>query len=369
MIGIKNAVLITGASGYIGSNLVEGLIQSGFDVIGVDKKKGERCPEWVEIAKKNGLQNSYTHFKVDLLHKDQTIKLIETLKNKCVEVMAIIHLACLADVSQSKKNPAKTIGENLLITQNVMLMVERLRPDRVIYANSCMATTDYNSEGWNAYGYSKALCHDSILNNLMFSDATYINIILTNPIGCLKYIKKDRGLPAKIANAITHDGVLRLSVGNNKGEHDEVYKRNFVSIYEVIGCFIHALTAYIYSRDVTIYCGSIDKNCSRFPLYAVTQFAEYCVFDKYVRITYVKPKENEMTDIKVANIEVLLPQDNWYENFLNDIPLSLLNFKDKNIRKIKEILENERDHLAEPSVRFELLKRCILVNSDVTTQI
>lgn len=360
---VKNAVLITGACGYIGSNLMEALYQAGFNVIGVDRRKNHRSPEWEAIGKQRGLTNSYDFYKVDLLDREQVFKLIDQLESKRVDVMAIIHLCALADVSDSIKNPAKTIGENLLTTHNTGVLAEHLNPDKFIYMNSCM-TTYYDDECWNAYAFSKRTSIQHLIRDALFSGTSCFDVILTNPVGCLKYIRTSRGLTAKITDTIVHGDILKLSVDNNKGEHDDAYKRNFISIYEVIGCMINILTRDLYSRSCcSIYCGVIDNN-NNCPMYSVTQFGEYCVFDKYATIQYVKPKDFGFTDIKEATIKHVIPSDNMYLDFVNDIPQVLFDFDDDHIKIIKNIFTNKRESLAESETRFELLKQCILVNTD-----
>ena len=113
----------------------------------------------------------------------------------------------------------------------------------------------------------------------------------------------------------------------------------------------------------SICCGVIDKN-NNCPMYSVTQFGEYCVFDKYVTIQYVKPKDFGLTDIKEATIKCMIPSDNMYLDFVNDIPQVLLEFDDDHIKIIKNIFANKRESLSESKTRFELLKQCILVNTD-----
>ena len=225
-------------------------------------------------------------------------------------------------------------------------------------------TTYYDDECWNAYAFSKRTSIQHLIRDTLFSETSCFDVILTNPVGCLKYIHTSRGLTAKITDTIVHGDILKLSVDNNKGEHDDAYKRNFISIYEVIGCMINILTRDLYSRSCcSIYCGVIDNN-NNCPMYSVTQFGEYCVFDKYATIQYVKPKDFGFTDIKEATIKYIIPSDNMYFDFVNDIPQVLLDFDDDHIKIIKNIFTNKRESLAESETRFELLKQCILVNTD-----
>ncbi len=71
-------ILVTGAKGMIGSKLVEGLLNVGYEVVGVDRRDADGC-------------ELYHYFKVDLADKE---RLAEIVANNNVD--RIIHLAALA---------------------------------------------------------------------------------------------------------------------------------------------------------------------------------------------------------------------------------------------------------------------------------
>lgn len=72
-------ILVTGAKGMIGSQLVKGLLDAGHVVIGVDRTGDETCG------------GDYYHYKVDLAEKDRLQKIADSNK-----VDRFIHLAALA---------------------------------------------------------------------------------------------------------------------------------------------------------------------------------------------------------------------------------------------------------------------------------
>ena len=87
-------VLVTGSAGMIGNHLVKGLIDSGYSVVGIDKKTIE-------------FENNYKHFEIDLGDK-------EALNNVFAEekIDRVIHLAALAHTMGGKKYP-KSMYEHL----------------------------------------------------------------------------------------------------------------------------------------------------------------------------------------------------------------------------------------------------------------
>ncbi len=72
-------ILVTGAKGMIGSQLVKGLLDAGHVVIGVDRTSDETCG------------GNYYHYKADLADKERLQKIADSNK-----VDRFIHLAALA---------------------------------------------------------------------------------------------------------------------------------------------------------------------------------------------------------------------------------------------------------------------------------
>jgi nucleoside-diphosphate-sugar epimerase len=72
-------ILVTGAKGMIGSQLVKGLLDTGHVVIGVDRTGDETCG------------SNYYHYKADLADKERLQKIADSNK-----VERFIHLAALA---------------------------------------------------------------------------------------------------------------------------------------------------------------------------------------------------------------------------------------------------------------------------------
>ena len=82
-------ILVTGSAGMIGSNLCQGLLQKGYNVIGIDKKP-------------INFEGRYEHFEIDLGNAADLEKLFN---NKQID--RVIHLAALAHTMGGKKYPKK----------------------------------------------------------------------------------------------------------------------------------------------------------------------------------------------------------------------------------------------------------------------
>lgn len=101
--------LVTGAAGFIGSNLVDRLLEEGHEVIGVDNFSTGR-KEFLADARKNP---KFKFVEKDLLETD-------SLKGLLQGVEQVFHLAANADVRDGLKHPRKDLEQNTIVTWNVL---------------------------------------------------------------------------------------------------------------------------------------------------------------------------------------------------------------------------------------------------------
>ena len=104
-----NRVVITGAAGFIGSNLVDAFLGHGLEVIGIDNFSTGRI-EYLEKALLN------PNFK--LVVRD--LFLDELISDVIFGADAIIHLAANADVRFGADNPSRDLEQNTIVTHRVL---------------------------------------------------------------------------------------------------------------------------------------------------------------------------------------------------------------------------------------------------------
>lgn len=117
--------LITGAAGFIGSNLTERLLNEGFQVRGLDNfSTGKK--EIIEGFNKNSL---FEFIEGDIREK-------ETCKLACENVDYVLHQAALGSVPRSMAEPLIYEDNNIKGTSNIMEAARLSSVKRVVYASS-----------------------------------------------------------------------------------------------------------------------------------------------------------------------------------------------------------------------------------------
>jgi UDP-glucose 4-epimerase len=121
-------VLVTGAAGFIGSNLVDRLLSNGHSVIGLDNLQTGSLRNLEHAL----MSNSFNFENVDIRDLDE-------LKSISKNIEAILHLGALADIVPSIDYPEDYFSVNVVGTFNVMQVARYVKAKRFIYiaSSSC----------------------------------------------------------------------------------------------------------------------------------------------------------------------------------------------------------------------------------------
>jgi UDP-N-acetylglucosamine 4-epimerase len=123
--------LVTGAAGFIGSNLVEALLRMDQQVIGLDNfSTGHRRNlEEVQSAVPNSQWARFTMLDGDIRDLDQC-------RTACRAVDYVLHQAALGSVPRSLERPLDSHAANVTGTLNMLLAARDAGVRRIVYASS-----------------------------------------------------------------------------------------------------------------------------------------------------------------------------------------------------------------------------------------
>lgn len=119
-------ILVTGAAGFIGSNLVDRLLSDAHEVIGVDNfSTGRR--QFLANADRH---SRFTLQELDLLQEAPIQRLLEP------SIDAVVHLAANADVRDGLKHPRKDLEQNTIVTSNVLEAMRLKGVKRILFSST-----------------------------------------------------------------------------------------------------------------------------------------------------------------------------------------------------------------------------------------
>ena len=132
---ITKSILITGAAGFIGSNLCEYFLEKGYKITGLDN---------FSTGFKYNLDSFIDHSNFHFIEGDICSK--NTLLRATKGIDYVLHQAALGSVPRSLKNPLKTNHVNISGFLNVLESSKINKVSRIVYAASS-----------STYGDSKVL--------------------------------------------------------------------------------------------------------------------------------------------------------------------------------------------------------------------
>ena len=152
-----NKVFVTGACGFIGSNLVDRLLKDGYKVVGWDNRSTGRI-EFLNDVLNNP---NFTLIEGDNLN-------ISALSDAMIGCDVVFHLAANADVRFGLNHPSKDLNQNTIATFNVLQAMKECGIKKIIfsstgsvYGESKKIPTPENDEfpiQTSLYGASKVAC-------------------------------------------------------------------------------------------------------------------------------------------------------------------------------------------------------------------
>ena len=122
---MMRTIVVTGASGFIGSHIVDQLLAKGYSVIGIDNMR---------TGRKENLSEAMKNDKFRLLTVDIRDANLSSMIEEDVDT--IFHLAAISSVKKSVENPIFVNDVNVNGTVNVLELARELKVKRFVFSSS-----------------------------------------------------------------------------------------------------------------------------------------------------------------------------------------------------------------------------------------
>jgi UDP-glucose 4-epimerase len=118
-------VVVTGAAGFIGSNVCDGLLDAGHEVVGIDNFSTGRREFLVDALSRSGFELQ----EIDLF---EAIDLVNRVRG----ADSIIHLAANADVRFGWLAPRRDLEQNVIVTHALLDAARRAEVPRFMFSST-----------------------------------------------------------------------------------------------------------------------------------------------------------------------------------------------------------------------------------------
>ena len=187
---MKETILVTGGTGFIGSHTSVELINAGYDVVIVDNLSNSNIKVLDGIEKIANVRAAFE--QVDLQDKEAT----EGVLKRYPKISGIIHFAASKAVGESVQKPLLYYRNNIVSLINLLELMPKYDIKGIIFSSSCtvygqpkpenlpVTETAPHQKATSPYGNTKEI-NEQIIYDYIHSGAPIKSIILRyfNPIG------------------------------------------------------------------------------------------------------------------------------------------------------------------------------------------
>ncbi len=260
-----NKILVTGGTGYIGSNTAVELINAGFEVVIIDNLSNSSVEVLDGIKNITGIKPEF--HKIDLTDKQRTSDFFKTVKN----IDAIIHFAAYKAVGESVEKPLMYYENNIVSLINVLKNIKEHKIKGLVFSSSCtvygqaevLPVTEQTPiiKADSPYGNTKQISED-IISDFISSekDSKAISLRYFNPIGAHESAEIGElplGVPNNLVPFITQTAIgLReqLSVfGDDYNTPDGTAIRDYIHVVDLAKAHIVALKRMLENKNKKQY--------------------------------------------------------------------------------------------------------------------
>ena len=210
-------IVITGGSGFIGTNLINYLSNKKHKLLNIDKISYASTPERFKVIK---IKKNYKFTKVDICN----FKLLEKTLKKFKPAI-IVNLAANSHVDRSIVSPTDFFNENIIITQNILEYLRRNKKIKLIHISTDEVYGSTKKKKFreisildpsSPYSSSKASC-DLLINS--YSKTYNLNYCILRPSNNYgPYQFTEKFIPTIITKALKNLPIPIYGKGKNVRE-------------------------------------------------------------------------------------------------------------------------------------------------------
>ena len=250
---MKETILVTGGTGFIGSHTTVELQQAGYDVVIVDNLSNSREDVLDGIEKITGIRPAFE--KVDLRDFDAT----ESVFKKYPKISGIIHFAASKAVGESVQKPLLYYHNNIVSLINLLQLMPKYDVKGIIFSSSCtvygqpdvLPATEETpiKKAESPYGNTKQINEENIADTIKSGSPIkaillrYFNPIGAHPTALLGELPN--GVPQNLIPYLTQTAIgirEKLSVfGDDYDTPDGSCIRDFINVVDLAKAHVIAI--------------------------------------------------------------------------------------------------------------------------------
>ena len=252
---MKETILVTGGTGFIGSHTVVELQQAGYNVVIIDNLSNSKADVVDGIEKITGIRPAFEN--VDCCD----MKSMENVFNKYNSIKGIIHFAASKAVGESVQKPLLYYRNNILSLINILELMSQHGVKGIIFSSSCTVYGQPSPENLpvtenapiqkalSPYGNTKQI-NEEIIQDYIHSGAPIKSVILRyfNPIGAhpTAHIGElPNGVPMNLIPFVTQTAIgirKQLKIfGNDYNTPDDTCIRDYIYVVDLAKAHVKAM--------------------------------------------------------------------------------------------------------------------------------
>ncbi len=262
---MKELILVTGGTGFIGSHTAVELINEGYEVVIVDNLSNSTADSLDGIEKITGVRPAFEQF--DLCDNS----LLEKFFVKYPKLKAIIHFAAYKAVGESVEFPLKYYGNNLVSLMNILGCMDKYQVPSIVFSSSCTVygqpkelpvtenapVQQAESPYGNTKQISEEILRDTVKANpgLKVIALRYFNPIGAHPSALIGELP--RGVPSNLIPFVTQTAAgLRSELkvfGDDYPTPDGSAIRDYINVSDLAKAHVKAIGRLLEGKNETGY--------------------------------------------------------------------------------------------------------------------